>query len=325
MGAIFVLAFVFGSWLALIPLLMAICSVLVTFLLLWGLTTIAGISPIVQFLVALVGLGVSIDYALLVVVRWREERDRGLSGDEAVEAAMATAGRAVVFSGTTVAVGLLALIVLPLPFLRSVGYGGMLIPLVATLAAITLLPTILATVGPRMDKRRLRRRDRADANWQRWSRAVVRRRWPAAVGAVVVLGALLVAATNLHMGNADPNTIAKKGDAKEGLVALEKSGVGTGVIAPVETLVRNGGASAVRDAQAAVGGVHGAVIRGADWQRGGSVLIEAVPHKGDESAAGRQTVQDLRNAAHNAVPGTRVGAPGPRTRTSSTRSTARSR
>src|SRR5215218_3717495 len=84
---------------------------------------------IVQFLVALIGLGISIDYALIIVVRWREERERGLDNEDAVTAAMATAGRAVVFSGTTVAVGLLALIALPLPFLRSMGYGGMLIPL----------------------------------------------------------------------------------------------------------------------------------------------------------------------------------------------------
>src|SRR5204862_532393 len=83
------------------------------------------ISPIVQFLIALIGLGVAIDYTLLVVVRWREERAHGLQGDEAIVRAMETAGRAVVFSGTTVAIGLLALIALPLPFLRSVGYGGM--------------------------------------------------------------------------------------------------------------------------------------------------------------------------------------------------------
>ena len=96
-----------------------------------------------QFLIALIGLGVSIDYALLVVVRWREERAHGREGDEAIVRAMETAGRAVVFSGTTVAIGLLALVALPLPFLRSVGYGGMLIPLISVLVALTLLPVVL--------------------------------------------------------------------------------------------------------------------------------------------------------------------------------------
>src|SRR3712207_5739857 len=133
---------------------------------------------------------------------------------------MATAGRAVVFSGTTVAVGLLALIALPLPFLRSMGYGGMLIPLVATVVAITLLPAILATMGPWLDKRRIRRRDRSQRFWQRWSEGVVRRRGAAAALAVAVLAILLFAATDLHLGNADPDTIAKEGTARDGLNAL---------------------------------------------------------------------------------------------------------
>ena len=130
---------------------MAIASIMTTFLLLLGLTEITTVSPIVQFLIALLGLGVAIDYSLLVVTRWREERDHGHGGDEAVQRAMETAGRAVVFSGITVAIGLLALIALPLPFLRSMGYGGMLIPLVSTLAAITLLPVVLAKAGQRLD------------------------------------------------------------------------------------------------------------------------------------------------------------------------------
>ncbi len=118
-GALLVLAFVFASFLAIVPLMMAVVSIMTTFLLVWGLTTITEVSPIVQFLIALIGLGVSIDYSLLVVVRWREERAHGLQGDEAIQRAMETAGRAVVFSGTTVAIGLLALVALPLPFLRT--------------------------------------------------------------------------------------------------------------------------------------------------------------------------------------------------------------
>ena len=134
------LTFVFASFLAIVPILMAVVSIMTTFLLLLGLTELTDVSPIVQFLIALLGLGVAIDYSLIVVSRWREERSHGRSGDEAVQRAMETAGRAVVFSGITVAIGLLALIALPLPFLRSMGYGGMLIPLVSTLVAITLLP-----------------------------------------------------------------------------------------------------------------------------------------------------------------------------------------
>ena len=138
MGALIVLAIVFGSFLALVPIFMAIVAIPTTFLLIWGVTTVTDVSFIVEFLVALIGLGIAIDYSLLVVMRWREERAHGLDNTAAVQRAMETAGTAVVFSGTTVAVGLLALVVLPLPFLRSVGYGGMLIPLVSVLVATTL-------------------------------------------------------------------------------------------------------------------------------------------------------------------------------------------
>ncbi|MDX6642679.1 MAG: putative drug exporter of the superfamily, partial [Solirubrobacteraceae bacterium] len=137
-GALLVLTFVFASFLAIVPIVTAVVSIMTTFLLLLGLTELTDVSPIVQFLIALVGLGVAIDYSLIVVSRWREERAHGRTGDEAVQRAMETAGRAVVFSGITVAIGLLALIALPLPFLRSMGYGGMLIPLVSTGVAITL-------------------------------------------------------------------------------------------------------------------------------------------------------------------------------------------
>jgi putative drug exporter of the RND superfamily len=311
-GALLVLAFVFGSWLALVPIAMAICSILTSFLLLWGLTAITDVSPIVQFLVALIGLGVSIDYALLVVVRWREEREKGLEGDEAVVGAMRTAGRAVVFSGTTVAVGLLALIALPLPFLRSMGYGGMLIPLVATLVAITLLPVILATIGPRLDRRSLRKRDRSHHFWQTWSEAVVRRRGAAVFVSLAVLAALLLAATDLNLGNADPDTIAKAGKAKDGLVALDESGIGKGVIAPVETLVGDADAGKVVAAQSAVDGVHGAVApSGTDWRKDGRAVVAAIPIEGDETRAGRDAVQNLIDAAHSAAPDSRVGGSGP--------------
>ena len=311
-GALIVLAFVFGSWLALVPLAMAICSILTSFLLLWGLTAITEVSPIVQFLVALIGLGVSIDYALIVVVRWREEREKGLEGDEAVEAAMRTAGRAVVFSGTTVAVGLLALIALPLPFLRSMGYGGLLIPLVATVVAITLLPVVLATIGPRLDRRRLRRGDRSLRFWRRWSETVVRRRWIAVGAAVGILLALLIPATNMHLGNADPDTIAKAGDARDALRALDDSGIGKGAITPIETLAPEADAEAVTAAEAEVDGVYGAVApAGDDWRRNGDALVTAVPVDGDETQAGRDAVQNVIDAAHNTSASARVGGSGP--------------
>src|SRR4051812_23164995 len=160
LGALLVLAFVFRSFMALVPLLMALVAIPTTFLLIWPLASVTDVSVIVQFLVALIGLGIAIDYALLVVARWREERrDAGLSNELAVRNAMQHAGSAVGFSGTTVAISLLALLALPVPFLRNIGVAGLLIALVSVAVAVTLLPVVLATVGPRLDRPRPRGED----------------------------------------------------------------------------------------------------------------------------------------------------------------------
>jgi putative drug exporter of the RND superfamily len=308
-GALAVLTFVFASFLALVPLLMAFAAIMTTFLLLLGLTELTTVSPIVQFLIALLGLGVAIDYSLIVVSRWREERTHGHSGDEAVQRAMETAGRAVVFSGITVAIGLLALIALPLPFLRSMGYGGMLIPLVSTAAAITLLPVVLAKLGHRLDWPHRRTDDKASRAWTRWAEAVSRRRWVAAGLGMAVVLALVLAATDLQLGTSDADTMAKSGDAREGLVALETAGIGEGALLPHEILVEGGTspdsvAAAVRE----VDGIHGAVAPESEqWRRAGSALVEAIPVPDSGSDEGEATLAGVRDAAHAAGPDVRVG------------------
>jgi putative drug exporter of the RND superfamily len=308
-GALLVLAFVFASFLAIVPLMMAIVSILTTFLVVWGLTTVTEVSPIVQFLIALIGLGVSIDYSLLVVVRWREERAHGHDGDEAIQRAMETAGRAVVFSGTTVAIGLLALVALPLPFLRSVGYGGMLIPLISVIVAITLLPVVLSKLGARLDWPHVRSDDNASRSWTGWAKFVVRRRWIAAIGAACVLIALVIAATNLQPGLPNVNTIAKQGSAKQGLVALERSGIGSGALLPNEALVEGGTSPArVATALAGVPGVHGAVAPlSPQWRTPHAAVVDAFAIPDGSSGAGRETLDRVRTRAHASGSEVRLG------------------
>jgi putative drug exporter of the RND superfamily len=308
-GALIVLAFVFASFLAVVPLMTAIVSIMTSFLLLLGLTEITEISPIVQFLIALIGLGVAIDYSLLVVSRWREERSHGRSNEEAVQKAMETAGRAVIFSGITVAIGLFALIALPLPFLRSMGYGGMLIPLVSTVVAITLLPVILAKLGPRLDWPHRRTDDKASRSWTRWAEAVSRRRWLAAGAGMAVILALAVAALDLQLGTSDADTVAKSGDAKEGLVALEDAGIGEGSLLPHEILIE-GGTNPERVAAdlRGVEGIHGAVApEGPEWRQNGTAIVEAIPVPDSGSDEGGTTLEGVRDTAHAAGPDVRVG------------------
>src|ERR671939_262700 len=189
LGALVILLFVFGTLPAvLMPIAVAIAAILNTFTLVWGLTYITDVSIIVQFLIALVGLGVAIDYALLMIFRFRDELREGEDVETALVETMTHAGRSVIVSGSTVAVGLLSMVILPLPFIRSIGIGGMLIPAVSVIAAITLLPALLAVLGTRINSVRLMPRkliDRGhpeDGAWGRWARVVLRR--PLAIGAI---------------------------------------------------------------------------------------------------------------------------------------------
>jgi RND superfamily putative drug exporter len=308
-GALLVLAFVFASTLAVVPLVMAFISIMTTFVLLLGLTELTDVSPIVQFLIALIGLGVAIDYSLLVVTRWREERAHGNAPEEAVARAMETAGRAVVFSGITVAIGLLALMALPLPFLRSMGYGGMLIPLVSTAVAITLLPVVLAKFGERLDWPHRRTDDKASRAWTRWAEAVTRRRWVAAGAGLAAIVALAIAATDLQLGSSDADTMAKSGDGKEALVAIEEAGIGEGALMPHEILVTEGAdPERLAASLGRVDGIHGAVApEGASWRRSGAALVEAFPVADAGTDEGAATLEDVRETAHASGPGVSVG------------------
>jgi RND superfamily putative drug exporter len=302
-GALIVLAFVFGSLISVVPIVIAVVSILTTFLLIGGLSSVTSVSFVVQYLVALIGLGVSIDYALLVVVRWREERLRGAENEAAVRIAMRTAGRAVIFSGTTVGIGLLALVVLPIPFLRSVGYAGLLIPIVTVMVASTLLPVILATVGPRLDRRRMHAGERADRAWARWAEGVVRHRWLGAAVALLVLAALAVPALRMYPGEPRADALASTGSARQALVTLERAGISAGALTPFEGLVMRNKATATAAIANTQLGVRGAVApTGAGWQRRGRALIEVIPKADGNSSAGRSALSIVRNATHR-LPG----------------------
>jgi RND superfamily putative drug exporter len=295
-GALAVLAFVFASFLALVPLLIAAVSILTTFLIVLGLTTITDVSFVVQFLIALVGLGVAIDYSLLLVNRWREERAHGADNHDAVVTAMRTAGSAVLASGVTVAISLVALIVVPVPLLRSMGLGGMLIPLVSVAVVLTLLPVLLIGVGRRMDWPRIRHEASAARGWTAWARAIVRFRWAAVAIALGLLGLLISPVFGLSIGQANSASLATSGPAYDALRTLRDGGVGTGVLTPIEVATRGDGA-AVAAAAARVDGVLTAVVGGS---RDGLTVVEVVPTAETVDSDSIEVVDRV----HDAVAGT---------------------
>ena len=208
---------------------------------------------------------------------------------------MEHAGRAVVFSGSTVAISLLALVVLPVPFLRSLGIAGMLIPLVSVAVAMTLLPVVLATIGPRLDRRHTGRTDRASRGWSAWARLVVRHRWAAAIASTAVLAALVFAASTIQLGNPRADSLAQAGSARAGLDQLVDSGVGTGPLSPFDTLVRSGDPEVVAAALRRVEGVRAAVAP-KDWRRDGTALVAVIPAHDGNSPEGRATLDRVRAA-----------------------------
>ncbi|HET9973813.1 MAG TPA: MMPL family transporter [Streptosporangiaceae bacterium] len=303
LGALAVLAFVFASFLAFVPLLVAAVAILTTFLLILGLTYLTSVSFYVQYLIALVGLGVAIDYSLLFITRWREERAKGHDNDTAVVIAMTHAGRAIALSGGTVAIGLVALVVLPVPFLRSIGIGGILIPLVSVLACLTLLPILLATIGPRADWPQIRHEAQASRPWTRWASGVVRHRGLAALAALAVLGALGFAATGIKIGEPQSASLARSGPAYQGLTTLQADGIPTGVITPIQVLLPDGpdtGAATARLLR--VPGVYTAA------SPAGS-LLSVLPRSETSTPAGQATIARVRAAS----PGAGIGGDGAQT------------
>ncbi len=319
-GALLVLVLVFGSFLAVIPLILAGVSILATFLLIGVLTAFTDVSQLVEYLVALIGLGVAIDYSLLVVTRWREERDRGRTNDDAVVVAMSTAGRAAAFSGATVGVGLLTLVLLPVPFLRGLGYCGLLIPLVTVVAALTLLPVLLSSWGPRLDRRSRRAQNRHQRNagrpsrlWTTWTRAVIRHRIFAIVAALTVLGVLLGAASGLRLGEVRPTSLASVGSAEQGLRSLQSEGFPVGVFSPIEVLVpdRDNPQGLVVRLRSITGVYTAFAPRGQAWQRSGSSLIDILPSAPTSSSINTVTVSAVRATVARLAPGAQVAGDGP--------------
>jgi len=237
-AAIIVLGIVFGSFLAVLPLVIALLAIPTTFLAILGFTTVISMSTLDENIVALIGLGIGIDYALLIVTRWREERSKGRDNQTAVLRAASTAGESVLFSGTTVTVSLAALVLTPVPFLRSIGIAGALIALISVTIALTLLPVVLDHVGPRLEWPRRRPAKVQSAFWKGTAELVVRRRWPAAVLSLGLILLLAAPVLGIHLGEPSASAVATTAPtgARLGVQELESSKIGTGVLRPTEIL-----------------------------------------------------------------------------------------
>jgi RND superfamily putative drug exporter len=254
--AVLVLLIVFGTATAtLVPLLMAAGTVPVTLGLLWILAHELNMAIYVTNLVTLIGIAIAIDYSLLVVYRFREELVAGADEREALRITMRTAGHAVLFSGVTVAIGLACLVLIPLPFIRSMGVGGLLIPVVSILAAMTLLPALLAMFGSSLLRLRVPliglRPDGEGGVWERIAELIMRR--PALVagltGGFLVLCALPAPFLSLTPGSS--KGLPAQVSSVQGLELLERT-LGPGAISPLVAVVDSGRAGGISGAKPAI-------------------------------------------------------------------------
>ncbi|HET7566459.1 MAG TPA: MMPL family transporter [Gaiellaceae bacterium] len=315
-AALIVLVLVFGAVVAgLVPLLMAILSIVVALGLVAALAQAFQLSTFIVNMLTGMGLALGVDYSLFVVSRYREERLLGRPKEEAIVRAGATASRAVLFSGSTFVVALLGMLIVPTTIMRSLAAGAILVGIVSVAAALTLLPALLALVGDRVDSlriplvgsRRLEDRNPEGRFWGAVVRLVLRRPAASFAGAAALLVALGLPFFGLHIGQNGVSTLPDRLESKQGYLALQRSFPGQQVD-PVEVAVPDAGRPAVA---AGVRRLVSAVAADPSFgpptvARSGGVARVAFPVRGDAvGSAASAAVRRLRSAV---VPAAFAGA-----------------
>ena len=238
--ALLVLIAVFGlSGQVAIPFAFAACTITGALAIVYGLAHEFSIVTYVTNLVGLIGLALAIDYSLLIGLRYREEIALGRSSEEAIVRTMTTAGRAVVFSGFAVAAGLAMLLLVPVPFIRAMGVGGLLIPLVSILAALTLQPALLSLTGRRGTRNITLRTAGAEVEngfWSRLAHAIMRRPTVFLAAGTAVLAVAAAPALFLRVTPASPSAVPQSLESIRGFDLLVNR-VAAGAPTPIQIVV----------------------------------------------------------------------------------------
>ena len=207
------LILVFGAMAAsAMPLVVGITAILGTFLALYLLTYVTDVSVFALNLTTGLGLGLGIDYALLIVNRFREELHKGLSNEDAVVNTLRTAGKTVFYSGLTVVLTLISLTFFPQNFLKSMGYSGAVVVALAVIGALIPLPAILALIGSKVDKGVVRKsgiKPKEDGRWAQLARFVMKRPITVVTASSLVLFLLIAPIANIKFSQVDSRVLPK--------------------------------------------------------------------------------------------------------------------
>jgi uncharacterized membrane protein YdfJ with MMPL/SSD domain len=308
-AALIILLLVFGAVVAgLVPLLIALPSIVVALSFVALLAHAFSLSIFVVNMLTGMGLALGIDYALFVVSRFREERGKGREKLEAVDVCAKTANRAVVFSGTTFVIAMFGMLIVPSSIMRSLAVGAILVGIVSVVASATLLPALLGVLGDRIDKGRIpivgrRSLEASNPEGRFWSaivHAVLRR----PVLSLVVSVSLLLAAASpifgLNIGTSGPTLLPSRFEARQGFESLQRYFPGA-TADPVEIVVAKGAAEPA--VQRSLAGLRTTLAADPRFGQGrierspdGRVAVLSVPIRGDPSGdAAVSAVRELRS------------------------------
>lgn len=293
---------------ALVPVALALVAVTVSFALLASAAGFFSFNAFIGNTATFLGLGLSIDYSLFIVSRYRELVDGGRQPPEAIEEVLRTVGRAVLFSGITVAVTLGSLFAIGVGLFSAMAIGGATAAMVAVLAALTLVPAVILLLGHRLDKWSLRRTTAAASRAAAWSSLadwILRRRLMAAAASLAVLCLLAFPITDLKIGH--PTTTAIVGPDSAELKATEAAAgaFGPGILTPIQIVTQERPQAVARVVRAQKGVARVDVVaRGAH----GWTALNAIGRDAENTDAAYATVRAIRSRLHTSgLPRTYVG------------------
>ena len=302
-----VLLLVFGAPVAaVLPVILAMGATVVTLATLYALSHFMPVSVFAQNAVTMVGLGVGVDYALFLVSRFRGELHAGASLRHAVETATLRTVHVVVVSGLAVCTGFFALLLVRVPVLHTLAFGGVTVVLTSVLATVTLLPALLLLVGERVNwPHRLSRTGGASRLWGRWAHEAMARPWRYLVPSVIVLAIFMTPTMRLKTWNVGAHDLSPATDARHGYDVLEHD-FAAGWMGPIPLLVesRDGGSIVTPGRQQAIGATYARlaadprirIARAVPSNDGRAELLVLVPRAAPESEEVMSLVRELRAA-----------------------------
>jgi RND superfamily putative drug exporter len=293
------LVFVFGGLVAsAMPLLVGVSAILGSFLIIYLLTLFTGVSVFALNLITGLGLGLGIDYSLLIVNRFREELHAGKSVNEAIKRTVATAGKTVFYSGLTIVITLASLMLFPLMFLKSFGYAGVTVVIMAVLGSLVALPALLAILGNRIDKAVVRKSaitPKEDGRWAQTARFVMRKPVSVVVLCLIALGVFAAPITNIVFSQVDSRVLPASNPAAYASQLITERFPGQEGN-PIEIIIPGGSAKLeeIKNYTTEISKVKGVVRIGEPQVLGNDVRVIAIHDMGPRTPLAEVLIKEIR-------------------------------